>query len=109
MGWEQGFVGTLVVAANTSAPAAAVRLSAIRIRAVGMAVANLLGSNLFDVAILAVDDVFYTPGWLLAAVSASHAPTALVIVALIYLPCGRVVLGLGWICLDLLGLHLVCT
>lgn len=114
MGWGQSFVGTLLVAAITSSPEAAVTLSALRIGAVDMAIANLLGSNLFDIAILAIDDVFYTPGSLLAAASASHAFTAfsavmmsaLVIVGLVYRPRGRVVLGLGWISLGLFALYL---
>lgn len=117
MGWEQSFVGTLLVAAITSAPEAAVTLSALRIGAVDMAIANLLGSNLFDIAILAVDDVFYAPGSLLAAVSASHAFTALsavmmsalVIVGLVYRPRGRVVLGLSWVSIGLFVLYIVNT
>jgi len=50
--------------------------------ATSMAAANLLGSNLFNVAILAVDDAVYTPGPLLAAVSPGHAVTALGAVAM---------------------------
>ncbi len=117
MGWQQSFVGTLLVAAITSAPEAAVTLSALRIDAVDTAIANLLGSNLFDIAILAVDDTFYTQGPLLAAVSASHALTALtavmmntlVIVGLIYRPRGRVTLGLTWISIGLFVLFLLNT
>ncbi|OGT15577.1 MAG: cation transporter, partial [Gallionellales bacterium RIFCSPHIGHO2_02_FULL_57_16] len=94
MGWGQSFVGTLLVAAVTSAPEAAVTISALRIGALDMAIANLLGSNLFDIIILAVDDVFYTRGSLLAHVDASHALTAftavmmsaLVIVGLVFRP-----------------------
>lgn len=117
MGWGQSFVGTLLVAAITSAPEAAVTISALRIGAVDMAIANLLGSNLFDIAILAVDDVFYSPGPLLAAVSPSHVMTALtavmmsalVIVGLTYRPRGRAVLGLSWISIGLFLLYLLNT
>lgn len=117
MGWGQSFVGTLLVAAITTAPEAAVTLSALRIGAVDMAIANLLGSNLFNIAILAVDDVFYTSGPLLAAVSPSHALTALtavmmsalVIAGLIYRPRGRTVLGLSWISIGLFLLYLLNT
>lgn len=115
MGWGQSFVGTLLVAAVTTAPEAVVTLSALRIGAVDMAIANLLGSNLFNIVILAVDDVFYTSGPLLAKVSPIHTLTvltavmmsALVIVGLIYRPRGRVVLGLGWISLGLFALYLL--
>ena len=117
MGWEQSFVGTLLVAAITSAPEAAVTISALRIGAVDMAIANLLGSNLFNIAILAIDDLFYTPGPLLAAINPSHAITALtavmmsalVIVGLIYRPKGRDVVGLSWISVGLFALYLLNT
>ena len=115
MGWGQSFVGTLLVAAVTSAPEAAVTISALRIGALDMAIANLLGSNLFDIIILAVDDLFYTKGPLLAHVDASHAMTAftavmmsaLVTVGLIFRPQGRAVLGLTWVSLGLFMLYVL--
>lgn len=48
------------------------------IGSVDMAVANLLGSNLFDAAIVAVDGLAYTKGPILGAVAPSHAVTAVV-------------------------------
>lgn len=115
MGWGQSFVGTLLVAAVTSAPEAAVTLSALRIGALDMAIANLLGSNLFDILILAIDDMFYAKGPLLAHVSISHALTALtavmmstlVIVGLVFRPQGRGLFGLTWISLGLLMLYVI--
>lgn len=117
MGWGQSFVGTLLVAAVTSSPEAAVTISALRIGALDMAIANLLGSNLFDIIILAVDDLFYTKGPLLAHVDASHALTAftammmsaLVIVGLVFRPQGRTMLGLTWISLGLFLLYILNT
>lgn len=115
MGWGQSFVGTLLVAAVTSTPEAAVTISALRIGALDMAIANLLGSNLFDIVILAVDDLFYTKGPLLAHVDASHALTAFTAVimsalaaaGLIFRPRQRAVLGLTWISLGLLLLYIL--
>jgi cation:H+ antiporter len=115
MGWGQSFVGTLLVAAVTSAPEVAVTLSALRIGAVDMAIANLLGSNLFDIIILALDDLLYTRGPLFAHVDASHALTAfsavmmsaLVTAGFIFRPQGRVVLGLTWVGLGLLMLYVL--
>lgn len=117
MGWGQSFVGTLLVAAVTSAPEVAVTISALRIGALDMAIANLLGSNLFDIIILAIDDLFYTPGPLLAHVDSSHAVTAftavmmsaLVAVGLSFRPKKRVVLGLTWVSLFLLMLYVINT
>jgi len=115
MGWGQSFVGTLLVAAVTSAPEAAVTLSALRIGALDMAIANLLGSNMFDIVILAIDDLLYTKGPLLVNVDISHALTAftavmmsaLVAVGLIFRPQGRVVLGLTWVSLGLFMLYVI--
>ena len=115
MGWGRSFVGTLLVAGVTSAPEAAVTISALRIGALDMAIANLLGSNLFDIMILAIDDLFYNKGSLLANVDTSHALTAftavmmssLVAVGFAFRPQGRVVLGLTWVSLGLFILYVL--
>ena len=115
MGWGKSFVGTLLVAGVTSAPEVAVTISALRIGALDMAIANLLGSNLFDILILAIDDLFYSKGSLLANVNASHALTAftavmmssLVAVGLTFRPQGRAVLGLTWVSLGLFMLYVL--
>ncbi|MBX7240867.1 MAG: sodium:calcium antiporter [Bacteroidia bacterium] len=64
-GLGKSFVGTLFLAISTSLPEIAVSLAAIRMGSTDMAVGNLLGSNLFNVAILFLDDIFYTKGLLL--------------------------------------------
>ncbi len=115
MRWGQSFVGTLLVAAVTSAPEVAVTISALRIGAIDMAIANLLGSNLFDIFILVVDDLFYTKGPLLANVDTSHSITAftavmmslLAIAGFIFRPQQRAVLKLTWISLGLLLLYIL--
>src|SRR3989344_5059987 len=66
MGWNRSFVGSLFVALVTTLPELAVTLSALRLGALDMAIGNLLGSNLFNVAIVGIDDLFYRPGDLLA-------------------------------------------
>ena len=117
MGWEQSFVGTLLVAAVTSAPEVAVTISALRIGALDMAIANLLGSNLFDILILAMDDLFYSKGPLLASVDSSHAITAftavmmsaLATVGFIFRPQRHAVLKLTWISLGLLLFYILNT
>ena len=98
MGWNSAFVGTIFMAFATSIPEIAVTISAIHLKAVDLAFSNLLGSNLFNVVILAVDDLFYTRGNLLKDVSPSHVITAfsavmmtgLVLVALIQPPQKRI-------------------
>jgi cation:H+ antiporter len=91
-GMEQSFVGTVFVALSTVLPEAVVALSALRIGAVDMAFGNALGSNMFNIAILGIDDLFYRPGPLLEAVSRDHvvsltaasAMMAIFVVGLIY-------------------------
>ena len=48
----------------------------MRLGAVEIALGNLFGSNLFNIAILALDDVLYTTGPLLSNISGSHMITA---------------------------------
>lgn len=80
-----------------------------------MAVASLLGSNLFDILIIAIDDLCYQPGPLLSEVSASHAASALsalimtglASVGLLYRPEGRVLRLVSWVSLGLLGIYLL--
>lgn len=104
MGWSQGFVGTLLVALATSLPELTVTVASLRIGALDMAIGNLVGSNLFNLLILAIDDVLYVDGPLLAVVSRSHALSALaasvmagaLIVALVARPQARLLNAVGW-------------
>ncbi len=115
MGWQQSFVGTLFVAAATSAPEIAVTIAAVRIGALDMAIANLLGSNLFDILIVAIDDIFYLPGPILAHVSPVHAVSAfsavimtgIAVIGLFYRPGGKLLRTVGWISVFLLALYLI--
>jgi cation:H+ antiporter len=81
-GLGQSFVGNIVIAASTSLPEIVVSFSALRMGAVDMAFGNLFGSNLFDMAILGIDDIFYFEGALLAHISPSHMITAIAAMAM---------------------------
>lgn len=115
MGWSDSFVGTLFVAFATSVPELATTWGAVRIGAIDMAVGNLLGSNLFDTLILAIDDFAYLPGSLYSRVAPVHAVSALtacvmsgaVIVALAYRPVSRVWHTASWASIALLSLYLL--
>lgn len=115
MGWSNSFVGTLFVAFATSVPELATTWGAMRLGAVDMALGNLLGSNLFDVLILALDDFAYLPGPIYRAIAPVHAVSALtaclmsgvVIVSLAYRPVSRVWHLASWASLALLGLYLL--
>jgi len=114
MDWQTTFVGTLLIAASTSVPELVVAISALRYRLVDMAIGGLLGSNLFDVLILAIDDILYQKGSLLASVSPAHAVTAfaavimsgIFIVALLFRPDSKVMGTVSWISMSLLVVYL---
>lgn len=75
MGWQDSFVGTLFVAAATSLPEVTVSVMALRLGQPDMAVSNILGSNMFNVMMLAIDDLAYRAGPLLSQVSPLHVVT----------------------------------
>ncbi len=117
MGWNRSFVGSLFMALVTTLPELAVTLAALRLGALDMAIGNLLGSNLFNVTIIAVDDLFYTKGALLADVSLVHAVTAssalvmtgLAMVGLFFRPRSRVLRAVGWVSLGIFAIYLLNT
>jgi cation:H+ antiporter len=110
MNWEQSFVGTVFVAISTSLPEVAVSIAALRIGAVNMAVGNMLGSNLCNMAIVGVVDLFYWEGPVLAAVSRVNAFTGfmvvamsgIVIAALVFRTSHKTPLRMSWYALVLL-------
>lgn len=77
-GISESFVGTLLVAASTSLPEMVVSIAAVRMGSIDLAVGNLLGSNIFNMFILAIDDLIYTDGPILIATNPNHALSALV-------------------------------
>ena len=79
-GLGEAFVGSLFIAVTTSLPEIAVSLAAVRIGAIDLAIGNVLGSNLFNLLILGLDDVFYRPGPLLAGADVSHSVAILAVV-----------------------------
>jgi len=115
MGWHKTFVGTLFVAFATSVPELVVTIAALRIGALDMAIGNLLGSNLFDILLVALDDVLFLKGPILSHVSPLHAVSAVsamvmtgtAIVGLIYRPAGRVLKTVGWTSLFLFSVYLI--
>ena len=117
MGWHESFVGTLFVAMITSLPELVVTFAAIRLGALDMAIGNLLGSNLFNIMILAIDDIFYLKGPLLANISVNHAVSALsavmmtgmAIIGLFYRPRSRVLKTVGWVSIALFSIYLLNT
>jgi cation:H+ antiporter len=91
-GWGDTFAGSLFLAITTSLPEVVVAVAALRLGAIDMAVAGLLGSNIFNMTIIAPVDLAYTKGSILSLVSPEHIITALVVIAMGAL----VIAGLRW-------------
>ena len=115
MGWDNTFVGTLFIAGATSLPELAITIGALRLGALDMAFANVLGSNLFNIFVLAIDDLFYLKGPLLSHVSSSQAisavsammMTGIVIVGLLYRSKSRLFRTIDWISIGLFVLYFI--
>lgn len=103
-GLGRSFVGTFFIGMTTSLPELVVSIAALRIGAAEMAIANLFGSNMFNIFIVGIDDIFYVKGSILADVSPTHAITAIIavimtgiaVVSLTYRLKGKTFLRLGW-------------
>jgi cation:H+ antiporter len=59
-----------------------VAIAALRLGAIDMAIADVLGANMLDIAIIFPVDLFYTKGSVLSSVSGSHLITAAVVVVM---------------------------
>ena len=76
-GLGQTFVGSIFIAVSTSLPEVVVSIAAVKIGAVDLAIGNLFGSNIFNIFILGIDDIFFVKGPLLSFVNQSHMISAL--------------------------------
>jgi cation:H+ antiporter len=76
-GLGQTFVGNIIIAISTSLPEIVVSVAALKIGAADMAIGNLFGSNLFNIGILAIDDIFFIKGPLFSFIQVHHIVSAL--------------------------------
>jgi cation:H+ antiporter len=76
-GLGQTFVGNIFIAISTSLPEVVVSISAVKIDAIDLAIGNLFGSNLFNILILAIDDVFFVKGPIFSFTNQNHMISAL--------------------------------
>jgi cation:H+ antiporter len=110
-GMGRTFVGSILVAVATSLPEVIVSHAALSIDAPDLAVGNMLGSNLFNIAILAITDIVYLHGSIFSHISSTQALTAIaamvmtatLMVALVFRPKHK----LGFITWESLGIFLV--
>ena len=72
-GWGTTFVGNSLLAVATSLPEIVVTFSAVKIGSFAMAAGNIFGSNIFNIAILALADLVYFHSSIFAAASRSQS------------------------------------
>lgn len=75
-GLGESFIGSLLIGFSTTLPEITVSFASLRLGAVDMAVANMIGSNLFNMAVIPIDDLLYTKGPVLDSVSTGNLFTA---------------------------------
>jgi cation:H+ antiporter len=112
---NNSFVGTLFLALTTSMPELAVGIAAVRLGAIDIAIADLMGANMINIAKIFFIDIFYTRGPILSLVSGAHLITAMITIGMTAV----VVIGLrfhykrnvlkiaGWYSYFLIGLWLL--
>jgi cation:H+ antiporter len=76
-GLGQTFVGNIFIAFSTSIPEVVVSIAAVKIDAIDLAIGNLFGSNIFNIFILAIDDIFFIKGPILSFVNPTHIISSL--------------------------------
>lgn len=69
---DQSFFGTVFLAFSTSLPEIVVSVAAIRMGTIDLAIGNIFGSNIFNIGILALDDLFYTKGPIFLFTNPNH-------------------------------------
>jgi len=81
-GWGSTFIGSIFLAICTSAPELVVAITALRIGAVDLAVADILGANMLDIAMIAPVDLAQSQGFVLSSVSSDQLIVASVAVVM---------------------------
>jgi cation:H+ antiporter len=79
MNWNGAFIGVVFLALVTSFPELIVCISAARIGSMEMVFGNIAGSNLFNISIIFILDIFYRKGLFLADVSERYVPIGIII------------------------------
>lgn len=111
----QSFVGALLLGFSTTLPEITVSIAALRLGAKEMAVANMIGSNLFNIAIIFLNDLLYRKDDIFLKVSHHHIfstwliaiMTVIVIQALISKPRKKAFLNISWYSLGLILVFVV--
>jgi cation:H+ antiporter len=112
-GWGSTFIGSMFLAISTSAPELVVAITALRIGAVDLAVADVLGANMLDIAMIVPVDLAQGRGFVLSSVSSGQlivasiavVMTLLVIAGLRFRRSRKVFRVVSWYTPLLIGLY----
>ncbi len=115
LGLGQNFVGSLFIGFTTTLPEITVSVIALRLGAKELAIANMLGSNLFNIAIIFINDLLYKKAPIFNVVSRNHIFTAfiamvmtlIVIAGLVMKPKRKTRLGLSSYALVLIVVFII--
>jgi cation:H+ antiporter len=111
------FVGNLFLGLTTTLPEISVSIAALHLGAKEMALANMLGSNLFNMTIIFINDLLYQKAPLFNVLSSNHLctsfviilMTAIVIAALVLKPSKKTKVGISSYSLGLIIVFILGT
>lgn len=116
---KQNFIGSLLLGFATTLPEITVSIAALRLGAKDLAVANMLGSNMFNVSIISINDILYRKAPIFNVLSQNHLLTVFIVIfmtvivgaAMILKPAKKTRLGMSnyaaaLIMVFLLGMYL---
>ncbi len=92
LGLGQNFVGSLFLGFTTTLPEITVSVAALRIGAKELAVANMFGSNLFNMSIIFLNDVLYRKAPIFEVLSQQHIFTAGIVILMTTIVCAGLIL-----------------
>lgn len=76
----QNFIGSLFLGLATTLPEITVSIAALRLGAKELAVANMVGSNLFNITIIFLNDVLYRKASIFSTLTQQHIFTAFIVI-----------------------------
>ncbi len=102
------FIGVLLLAGATSLPELLTTINSMGQQVPGLAAGNLLGSNMFNMFLLAILDIIYQQSRILRRVAMTHALTAALATVMIgmttFFILADLPLRIGWVGMDSLAL-----
>lgn len=112
-GLGASFVGAILLATTTSLPELTTAVASARLGAIDTAVSNVFGSNIFNIAVLGVYDLFYLQADLWSALGMAHifsglaalTMTAVAIVGLVYRATRKTRLRASWDGIALIAIY----